>query len=100
LTDHADEITYAAEDDSPAQNFRDVCGSRRLVIGNSSFSLWGAMISNVLFGDNTAQVWAPALFMASYGPGRCYEYDERWSFVDELPGGWQPAWVLEGRDGP
>ena len=45
-------------------------------------------------------VWAPAFFQRRYGPGRCYEYDQQWSFVDELPDGWQPGWVLAGRDSP
>jgi hypothetical protein len=100
LPRHAPEVTYSQPTASPASNFLDVCSSRRLVITNSTFSIWAAGVSTVVFGDNAAQIWAPAFFMASYEPGRCYEYDQAWSFVDELPGGWQPDWVLAGRDGP
>lgn len=60
----------------------------------------GAFNGNGLHGDNRAQTWTPAFFMASYGPGRSYYYDADWSFVDELPDGWQPTWVLSGEEGP
>lgn len=91
----ADEVTYPAADDGPISNFRDICSARRLVISNSTFSIWGAAVAGVALGDTT--VWAPAFFQKSYGDGRCYEYDEGWNFVDQLPGGWQPDWVLAGR---
>jgi hypothetical protein len=86
-------VTFALAADSPATNFRDICAAGRLVITNSTFSIWGAGISTVLHGENRAKVWAPAFFQRRYGPGRCYEYDAEWSFIDHLPGGWQPHWL-------
>ncbi|GAA5108175.1 hypothetical protein GCM10023339_06900 [Alloalcanivorax gelatiniphagus] len=96
LSEIANEVTFPGPDDGPIDNFRDICSARRLVISNSTFSLWGAAVAGVALGDT--RVWAPAFFQRSYGPGRCYEYDAQWSFIDQLPGGWQPAWVLSGDD--
>lgn len=96
LSDVAAEVSYPAPDDGPVDHFRDVCSSRRLVISNSTFSIWGAAVAATALGRTS--VWAPAFFQRRYGPGRCYEYDRQWSFVDELPDGWQPDWVLAGAD--
>ncbi|PRY63232.1 glycosyl transferase family 11 [Knoellia remsis] len=96
----AEEVTFAPDTDTAAQNFRDICGSRRLVISNSTFSLWGAFVSRTVHGQNPGMIWAPAFFQSTYPPGRCVEYDADFSFVDELPDGWQPQWVLDGRARP
>lgn len=98
LPDVAGDVTYPAPGDGPIDNFRDVCSSRRLVVSNSTFSIWGAAVATTALGDTS--VWAPAFFQKRYGPGRCYEYDQQWSFVDHLPAGWQPAWVLAGEGSP
>ena len=98
LTTLAEEVTEPDPTAEPIDHFRDVCSSRRLVIANGTFSLWGAAISRVLLDAPQSTVWAPAFFQRRYGPGRCVEYDRDWSFVDELPGGWQPGWVVEGLD--
>ena len=94
LSDLVDEVTYPAPDDASIDNFRDICSSRRLVISNSTFSMWGAAVAATALGDT--RVWAPAFFQRRYGPGRCYEYDQQWNFIDDLPDGWQPDWVLAG----
>ncbi|RYC05830.1 alpha-1,2-fucosyltransferase [Nocardioides zhouii] len=99
LTSHADEVTEPPPSAQPIDHLRDVISSRRLVIANGTFSLWAAAISRVLLGAPQHTVWAPAFFQRRYGPGRCVEYDQDWSFVDELPDGWQPDWVLDGLDG-
>ncbi len=94
LSSFAGEVTYPAVGDGPIDNFRDVCGSRRLVISNSTFSIWGAAVAQTALAPQRTSVWAPAFFQRRYGPGRCYEYDEQWNFIDEVPGGWQPDRVL------
>lgn len=96
----ASEVTYPGPDATPAEHFRAVATARRIVMTNSTFSLWAAAVSNEVHGDNSASVWAPAFFQSVYGPGRCFEYDQRWSFIDDLAGGWQPSWVLAGTEGP
>lgn len=90
-------VTTVGPADSPGMNLRDACGSRRLVITNGTFCLWAAFISRALHGQDPGMIWVPAFFQSSYGPGRCVEYDQDFSFVDDLPGGWQPDWVLEGQ---
>lgn len=94
LSEVADEVTYPGRSEGPIDNFRDICSARRLVISNSTFSIWGAAVAEVALGGTS--VWAPAFFQRQYGPGRCYEYDPQWNFVDQLPDGWQPDWVLDG----
>ena len=96
LNDVSEAVTYPAPSEGPIHNFRDICSSRRLIISNSTFSIWGAAVAATALGDTS--VWAPAFFQASYGSGRCYEYDNGWNFVDDLPQGWQPDWVLAGND--
>lgn len=98
LADVAAEVTHPGPDEGPIDNFRDICSSRRLVISNSTFSIWGAAVAGTALGATS--VWAPAFFQRRYGPGRCYEYDQQWHVVDELPDGWQPAWVLAGASAP
>lgn len=98
LADIAPEVTFPGAQEGPIDNFRDLCFSRRLVISNSTFSIWGAAVAATALGETS--VWAPAFFQHRYGSGRCYEYDPGWNFVDDLPDGWQPGWVLAGHDSP
>lgn len=100
LTDHAPSVTTPDAGTPPAEQWRQICSARRLIVTNSTFSLWGAFVSNVVHGDNRGLIWAPAFFQKRYGGGRCFEYDADWRFVDELPGGWQPDWMLQGDDRP
>lgn len=96
LGSYAQAVTYPDRDAEPAAHFRDVASARRIIMTNSTFSLWAAAVSNEIHGDNARSVWVPAFFQSVYGPGRCHEYDQQWSFVDDLPDGWQPSWVLGG----
>lgn len=96
LSDVAPEVTFPGPAETPIDNFRDVCSAKRLVISNSTFSIWGAAVAATALGETS--VWAPAFFQKRYGPGRCYEYDSGWSFIDEIAGGWQPDWVLAGQE--
>ena len=98
LTAYADKVTEPDRSAEPIDHFRDVISASRLVIANGTFSLWAAAISRVLLDAPQRTVWAPAFFQRRYGTGRCVEYDQDWSFVDELPGGWQPDWVVGGLD--
>ena len=80
--------TVSDPSDTPAANLWDVASSRRLVITNSTFSYWGAYMSNELFGDNYDDVWAPRFFSRTRNGGRGWQLDERWSIVESLPHGW------------
>lgn len=72
----------------PTEDFAVVASAKRLVITNSTFSYWAAHVGNVLHGDNHAQVWAPRFFDRTQNGGRSWLLDERWSVVEDLPGGW------------
>jgi hypothetical protein len=76
-------------------DFQVVAAARRLVITNSTFSYWAAHLGNVLRGDNHAQVWAPRFFDRSQNDGRSWLLDERWSVIEDLPGGWDLEVVAE-----
>lgn len=74
-------------------DFVAVATARRAVLANSTFSYWAAHISNILHADNHAQIWAPRFFDRTQNGGRSWLLDERWSIVEELPGGWdEPDW--------
>lgn len=75
-------------DSTPVDDFAAVAAARRAVISNSTFSYWAAHVGNVLHGDNHAQVWAPRFFDRTQNEGRSWLLDERWSVIEELPGGW------------
>lgn len=90
LADHAEEVTYAAPDDGPTRNFLDVALSRRLIITNSTFSYWGAYVSNVIHADNHGQVVAPWFHSRDVDGGRAWQLDPLWNVVESLPGGWGP----------
>ena len=73
---------------NPQSDFATVANARRAIITNSTFSYWAAHVSNVLHGDNHAQIWAPRFFDRSQNGGRSWLLDERWSVVEDIPGGW------------
>ena len=86
LADHAP-LTFA-EGETPLQNLVTVATARRLLLTNSTFSYWGGYISNVLHGDNHADVYAPWFHARTIANGRAYQLDPRWTIIDDIPGGW------------
>lgn len=93
-------VTYPEPGAGPADHFRQMCRARRLIITNGTFCLWGAFISRTLHHQDPGMIWAPAFFQSTYEDGRCFECDQDFSFIDQLPGGWQPKWILDGLDQP
>jgi hypothetical protein len=87
LAEHAARVEHL-EPGRPHDDFRALASARRLVLANSTFSYWGAYVSNVLHGDNHAQVWAPWFHRRDIREGRAWHLDPRWSVVRDLPGGW------------
>ena len=80
--------TTWAERTGAVQDFRRVASARRVIITNSTFSYWAGHVSNVVWGDNHGQIWAPRFFDRSRNEGRSWLLDERWSIIEALPGGW------------
>lgn len=90
VSDLVDNVEYASPQDSPQQNMLDVASSRRLIITNSTFSYWCAYISNTIYGDNHSEIWAPRFFAwFKNSDGMSTQLDERWSIVEDIPGGWK-----------
>jgi hypothetical protein len=86
LAEHAEQIDYL--ETGPREHFRTLASARRLVLANSTFSYWGAYVSNVVHADNHAQVWAPWFHRRDIHGGRAWHLDPRWSVVQDIPGGW------------
>lgn len=72
----------------PAESLREVAGSRRLILANSTFSYWAAHISGALHGDTHREIVAPWFHERSVLGGRAYQHDPRWTVVQSIPGGW------------
>lgn len=85
-------VTYVTPEDTPGDHLAYLAGARRLILANSSFSYWGAYLSNVRHQDNHALVVSP-WFHARLADGTPYgaiQLDPRWTVVTEIPGGWEP----------
>lgn len=87
LDEHADEVQYAAGGD-PLGDLATLAAARNLVITNSTFSIWGAYLSNFRHGDNHADVFAPAFGTRPFTGEPWDSVDRRWSVIDAIPGGW------------
>lgn len=64
-----------------------LASSRRLVLANSSFSYWGAFLSNGWHGDNHGLVWTPNFHERGIYGGLPYHVDPRWHAVEVRDGG-------------
>lgn len=87
LADHGT-LRFQAEGDGPVDNLRQLASARRLILANSSFSYWAAHMSNGLYGDNHAWVWAPDFHRRGIADGKAFQLDPTWSIVRDVPGGW------------
>lgn len=91
LSHLAPHLTIEDRTGGPVADFFRLVQTRRLVMTNSTFSYWAAMLGNAIHGDNHAQVWAPRFFDRSVNQGRSQLLDDRWSIVEDIPGGWRIA---------
>ncbi|WP_170226360.1 alpha-1,2-fucosyltransferase [Rudaeicoccus suwonensis] len=87
LADHGT-LHFQADDDGPVDNLRQLASARRLILANSSFSYWAAYMSNGLYGDNHALVWAPEFHRRDINDSKAFQLDPTWSIVRDVPGGW------------
>lgn len=76
------------EGETPLQNLVTIATARRLILTNSTFSYWGAHISNVIHGNNHADVYAPWFHVRTIEGGRSIQNDPRWTIIEDIPGGW------------
>lgn len=76
------EVTYQRGGDGAVENLAQLASARRLVLTNSTFSYWGAYLSNGVYGDNHALVWAPAFHRRGINGDKAFQLDPRWSVVE------------------
>lgn len=69
-----------ADDSTPQEDFRAICGARTLVCANSTFSYWGGYVSNVLHGQQS-HVIAPDFHARQVNEGVAYQLDSEWDIV-------------------
>ncbi len=87
LADYAP-VNYPPEDAGAVANLMALARANRIVMTNSTFSYWGAHLSNALRGNNHSLCWAPDFFDRTRNGGRAFLLDPRWSVVRDIPGGW------------
>ncbi|GAB3578066.1 alpha-1,2-fucosyltransferase [Calidifontibacter terrae] len=78
-------VRYQLLTDGPIENLGQLASARRLVLANSTFSYWGAYLSNVHFEDNYSMIWAPEFHRRDVNNGRAWQLDPRWSVVRDRP---------------
>lgn len=91
LADKGRDVAWHGPNGDPMDHFVRLASARRLILGNSSFSYWGAYVSNVLHGDNHELVWAPRFHRRDINDGVAWQLDPTWSVVRHIPGGWALA---------
>lgn len=80
-------VRFQGSTDGPLENLAQLASARRLVLANSTFSYWGAYISNVVHKDNHHLVWAPDFHRRDLCSGRAFQLDPRWSVVSDVDTG-------------
>lgn len=73
---YADVVRFAPGGDA-RRDFCLLANSRRLVLANSTFSYWGAYVSNVVFG-NWDSTWVPNFHSRCVNEGIPWQLDHRW----------------------
>jgi hypothetical protein len=68
---------------SPVEQFLILARSPRLILANSTFSYWGAYLSDVIHGQ--ADVWAPDLHSRAAMAGRAWQHAPWWTTVATVP---------------
>ena len=71
-------VTISDEFNDPYISFLSICSSKNLIITNSTFSYWGAYISNFLF-NNEDRVIAPEFH--SRQTMQAYQLNKKWNIV-------------------
>ena len=88
LQDSCEELAWGSSG-GPLDDLATIAAARNLIITNSTFSIWGAYISNYLHGHrNDANVWAPAFGTRPFTGEPWESLDPRWNIVKDIPGGW------------
>lgn len=81
LAEAAPELRFQRPSDGPLENLAQLASSRRLILANSSFSYWGAYLSNGVYENNHSLIWAPDFHRRDLNNGLAFQLDPRWSVV-------------------
>lgn len=82
------ELRYPDAGTPVPQQLALLAASPRLILSNSTFSYWGAYLSNHLHRTNHAEVYAPWFHSREWDDGAASQLDARWSIIRDVPGGW------------
>ena len=79
LSQRAMEVEYVGPDRGPTACLLALAKARTLILSNSTFSYWGAYLSNYIHGDNYECVVVPKLHSRSVRAGAAWQHDPRWN---------------------
>lgn len=82
------EVTYADHGRGAWGDLLELARSPRLVLTNSTFSYWGAHLSNQVHPETYGLTVAPWFHRRDIYDGWAWFLDPRWSIVEDIPGGW------------
>ncbi|MDP5227698.1 MULTISPECIES: alpha-1,2-fucosyltransferase [Arthrobacter] len=78
-------VSYRPPKD-PIGDLQALIHAERLIIPNSTFSMWGGYIGDELHPGR--QVYAPWIFARGINGGEGQEYKPEWTIIRDIPGGW------------
>lgn len=88
--DHLDLAKFAPvtfrEQGDPTGDLATLIHAERLIIPNSTFSMWGGYIGDL--ANPGRKVYAPWLFSRQMNGGRGEGHGRDWTVINEIPGGW------------
>ncbi|MBP1326210.1 hypothetical protein JOF28_001442 [Leucobacter exalbidus] len=70
----------------PAGDLAALVHAKRLIVPNSTFSMWGGYIGDVVHPGR--KVYAPWLFARGLNGGKGMAYHPDWTIIEDIPGGW------------
>ena len=85
--------TYAPVDfgtpvPGPDADFAAIANARRLVLTNSTFSYWGAYVSDVLHPGSEDMVVVPRFHRRDINEGAAWQLNPRWTILERPTSGW------------
>ncbi|WP_245306685.1 alpha-1,2-fucosyltransferase [Acidipropionibacterium timonense] len=79
--------TYESTSRTVLTDLAAIATANRLILANSTFSYWGAYISNILH-SNFDTVIAPRFHSRKSASTSAGQLDPRWTIIENIPGGW------------
>jgi hypothetical protein len=80
LVGAADAVEFSHN--GPQRDLARLASASRLILANSTFSYWGAYISDVVHDGSAGSVVAPRFHVRDLEQGRAWQLDPRWQVID------------------